>query len=55
MVAGIVAAVLKGAAPRDALAWGVACGAANAQVWDPGAITRVEALALLPAVKIRRG
>jgi fructose-1-phosphate kinase PfkB-like protein len=54
MVAGIVTAALEGAEPREALAWGVACGAANAAVWDPGAITRAEVLALLPSVEIRR-
>lgn len=54
MVAGIVAAVLQGAGPEEALRWGVACGAANAAVWGPGAITRAAVAALLPAVEIER-
>jgi 1-phosphofructokinase family hexose kinase len=54
MVAGIVAATLAGLGAKDALAWGVACGAANAGVWDPGGITRAAVEALLPAVEMRR-
>jgi tagatose 6-phosphate kinase len=54
MVAGIVAATLAGAAPGEALALGVACGAANAAVWDPGGIDRAAVDALRPAVTMRR-
>jgi fructose-1-phosphate kinase PfkB-like protein len=53
MVAGILHAILRGGAPEEALAWGVACGAANAAVWDPGGIRRQEVEALLPSVVVR--
>lgn len=53
MVAGICWAAEQGWAPRECLAWGAACGAANAQVWDPGAITREAVERLLPQVEIR--
>lgn len=55
MVAGIVHAALGGAKPGKALALGVACGAANAAVWDPGGVTREAVEALLPLVRLRRG
>jgi tagatose 6-phosphate kinase len=52
LVAGIAWAWRHGATPREALAWGVACGAANAAVWDPGGFTHEEAEGLLPAVRL---
>lgn len=53
MVAGICWAAASGYNLRDCLAWGAACGAANAEVWDPGGIDRVRVEELLPAVEIR--
>ena len=53
MVAGICWAASRGLPARDCLAWGVACGAANAAVWDPGGITFDEIERLLPQVEIR--
>jgi tagatose 6-phosphate kinase len=55
LVAGIAHAWRRGSGPREALAWGIACGAANAAVWDPGGITRAAAEALLPLVEIVPG
>jgi 1-phosphofructokinase family hexose kinase len=54
LLAGILAAVRRGLSPSDALRWGVACGAANASVWDPGGIRRADVERLLPAVLLRR-
>jgi tagatose 6-phosphate kinase len=53
MVAGICWAAARGYGMRDSLAWGTACGAANASVWDPGRINCVEVERLLPQVEIR--
>ncbi len=53
MVAGICWAAERGCGMRECLAWGAACGAANARVWDPGAITREAVEALLPEVEVR--
>jgi fructose-1-phosphate kinase PfkB-like protein len=55
LVAGIAHAWRLGLGPRESLAWGVACGAANAAVWDPGGFTRAAAEALLPGVEIVPG
>jgi 1-phosphofructokinase family hexose kinase len=51
MVAGIAWSILNGATPGEAIAWGVACGAANAAVWDPGGITKDAVTRLLPEVR----
>jgi 1-phosphofructokinase family hexose kinase len=53
MVAGICWAAAQGIGARDCLAWGAACGAANAAVWDPGAINLEEVKRLLPQVAVR--
>jgi 1-phosphofructokinase family hexose kinase len=53
MMAGICWAHRKGFGAKECLAWGAACGAANAEVWDPGAITRDAVERLLPEVEIR--
>lgn len=53
MVAGICWAAAQGYTPRECLAWGAACGAANAEVWDPGGIQRGRVEQLLSAVEIR--
>jgi 1-phosphofructokinase family hexose kinase len=53
MVAGICWAAAESLSERECLAWGAACGAANAQVWDPGALERDQVLRLLPRVEIR--
>jgi 1-phosphofructokinase family hexose kinase len=55
MVAGIAYAWRRGLTPCEALAWGVACGAANAAVWDPGGFTRAAVEAMLPLVEIVPG
>jgi tagatose 6-phosphate kinase len=54
LVAGVLSAVQRGAPPAAALRWGVACGAANAAVWDPGGIQRAEVERLLPDVRLTR-
>lgn len=54
LVAGVLAAVRRGLTPPEALRWGVACGAANAAVWDPGGICRHEVERLAPGVIVRR-
>jgi 1-phosphofructokinase family hexose kinase len=54
MVAGICRAAELGYNHRECLAWGAACGAANAAVWDPGQISRAEVERLLPLVSIER-
>ncbi|HTE17265.1 MAG TPA: PfkB family carbohydrate kinase, partial [Armatimonadota bacterium] len=53
MVAGICWGARMGYNLRDCLAWGTACGAANAAVWDPGGIRREQAEQLMPQVVIR--
>lgn len=53
MVAGICWAAASGYNERDCLAWGAACGAANAEVWDPGGIRRERVEELLREVEIR--
>jgi 1-phosphofructokinase family hexose kinase len=53
MVAGICWAGAQGRGIRECLAWGAACGAANAMVWDPGGISREEVERLLPRVEVR--
>lgn len=52
MVAGICWAAAAGYTLPECLAWGTACGAANAEVWDPGALDRARVEALLPFVSI---
>jgi tagatose 6-phosphate kinase len=54
LLAGILSAVRRGCSPEDALRWGVACGAANAAVWDPGAIHPRDVERLVPQVVLRR-
>jgi fructose-1-phosphate kinase PfkB-like protein len=54
LLAGVLAAVRRGLPPAEALRWGVACGAANAAVWDPGGIRRDEVARLAPGVIVRR-
>jgi 1-phosphofructokinase family hexose kinase len=53
MVAGICWATAEGYNVRESLAWGAACGAANAEVWDPGGIERARVEVLLANVEIR--
>jgi len=53
MVAGMCWAAWRGYNVRECLAWGAACGAANAAVWDPGGIDRREVERLLPQVEVR--
>ncbi|MGV3722014.1 MAG: 1-phosphofructokinase family hexose kinase, partial [Actinomycetota bacterium] len=53
MVAGICWAAAAGYELRECLAWGAACGAANAEVWDPGGISRSRVEDLLKDVDIR--
>jgi len=53
MVAGICWAAAEGYPLRESLAWGAACGAANAEVWDPGGIQRSRVEQLLSEVEIR--
>jgi len=53
MVAGICWATAAGYELQDCLAWGAACGAANAEVWDPGGISRARVEGLLKDVSIR--
>jgi fructose-1-phosphate kinase PfkB-like protein len=55
MVAGIAHAWRRGLTPREALVWGMACGAANAAVWDPGGFTPAAVEKLLPRVEIVPG
>jgi len=52
MVAGICWAAAGGRATRECLAWGAACGAANAAVWDPAGFSRAQVERLLPEVGI---
>jgi 1-phosphofructokinase family hexose kinase len=52
MVAGACWAAARGMSLRDCLAWGAACGAANAAVWEPAAITREAVQRLLPQVRL---
>jgi len=52
MVAGLGWAAASGYNMRDCLAWGAACGAANAAVWDPGGIRRADVERLLPLVTV---
>lgn len=52
MLAGICWAAAEGRPMREVLAWGAACGAANASVWDPGGIERAAVERLLPQVHI---
>jgi fructose-1-phosphate kinase PfkB-like protein len=53
MVAGICWAAAQGYNLRECLACGAACGAANAEVWDPGGIERSRVEQLLNEVEIR--
>jgi 1-phosphofructokinase family hexose kinase len=54
MVAGICWAAAAGRPLAECLAWGAACGAANAAVWDPGGIERAAVERLLPLVAVER-
>jgi tagatose 6-phosphate kinase len=54
LVAGVLSAARRGLQPDEALRWGVACGAANAAVWDPGGINRSDVERLLPLVRLTR-
>jgi 1-phosphofructokinase family hexose kinase len=53
MVAGICWAAAQGRSLRECLAWGAACGAANAAVWNPGGINRTDVERLLRQVEVR--
>ncbi|MFN3653106.1 MAG: 1-phosphofructokinase family hexose kinase [Armatimonadota bacterium] len=53
MVAGLLWAAAQGYSVRECLAWGGACGAANAVVWDPGGIRRADVERLLGQVEVR--
>lgn len=53
MVAGLCWAARMGYSVRDCLAWGAACGAANAAVWDPGGIRREDVERLLREVRVQ--
>ncbi|MBM3458548.1 MAG: 1-phosphofructokinase family hexose kinase [Armatimonadetes bacterium] len=52
LLAGLCWAAQAGRSLRECLAWGAACGAANAAVWDPGGIRREAVEALLPESRI---
>ena len=52
MLAGLCWAASQGLPARECLAWGAACGAANAEVWDPAGITRARVEQLLPQVQV---
>lgn len=52
MVAGILWSTARGYNTEQCLAWGAACGAANAEVWDPCGFSRDAVERLLPDVKI---
>lgn len=54
MVAGILWSTARGYNTEQCLAWGAACGAANAEVWDPCGFQRDAAERLLPDVRISR-
>ncbi len=51
-LAGYVAARYEGAAPRDCLAFGVACGAESTQHFGAGTLDRREVERLLPRVEV---
>jgi 1-phosphofructokinase family hexose kinase len=53
LVGGIAAGLYWGWEPGECLRLGVACGAANAAVWDPAYVTREQVEALLDKVKLR--
>jgi 1-phosphofructokinase family hexose kinase len=53
LVAGVLASVRQGRPPMEALRWGVACGAANAAVWDPGRVCPAEVERLASLVTVR--
>ncbi|MBI3910655.1 MAG: 1-phosphofructokinase family hexose kinase [Armatimonadetes bacterium] len=55
MVAGILWASVCSEDPAEILRWGVACGAANAAVWDPGGIERESVEPLLGKVRVEPG
>jgi tagatose 6-phosphate kinase len=54
MVAGICWAAAQGYTETECLAWGAACGAANAAVWDPAGIEKSEVERLLTLVQVER-
>lgn len=54
MVAGILWAAHAGYSLIECLAWGAACGAANAAVWDPGAIDLATVTRLVGEVRVHR-
>ena len=54
MVAGICWAAAQGYTETEGLAWGAACGAANAAVWDPAGIEKSEVERLLTLVQVER-
>jgi tagatose 6-phosphate kinase len=54
LVAGVLSAFGRGFSPPDVIRFGVACGAANAAVWDPGGIRLAQVEPLLSAVQLRR-
>lgn len=53
LVAGVLSALRQGWPPEEAIRWGVACGAANAAVWDPGGIRRADVEPLASGVSMR--
>jgi tagatose 6-phosphate kinase len=54
LLAGLLSGLYRGLPPLDALRWGVACGAANAAVWNPGGICRADVERLAPLVQLGR-
>jgi 1-phosphofructokinase family hexose kinase len=52
MVAGLCWAAQAGYNAEECLRWGAACGAANAEVWDPAAISRGRVEELLAGVRV---
>jgi len=53
LVGGIAAGLYRGWQPEQCVRLGIACGAANAAVWDPAYVTKDEVEALVPKVRLK--
>ena len=54
MMCGIAIGLLKGMSPQNCIRLGMACAAANAEMWEPANCSKERVYQLMPQVKLTR-